>query len=113
MKRRPSARLESEEENNGDEDDGSNASSSAFWQTSANAVESDDSSELTTFQDAVKWPDQVHWREAIRAELNSMQLRGMFQAANLPTGQHVIGKPSGCSRSSAKPTDRLRNTRHV
>ncbi|KAG3231278.1 hypothetical protein PI124_g23628 [Phytophthora idaei] len=36
-------------------------------------------------------PDQVHWRKAIRAELKSMRLRGVFRAAKLPNGQRAIG----------------------
>lgn len=63
-----------------------------FWQASANAVEAaTDLSEPSTFQDAVSGPDQVHWRKAIRAELESMRLRGVFRAAKLPTGHRTIG----------------------
>uniref|UniRef100_H3H8Q5 Reverse transcriptase Ty1/copia-type domain-containing protein n=1 Tax=Phytophthora ramorum TaxID=164328 RepID=H3H8Q5_PHYRM len=59
---------------------------------SANAVEAAaDLSEPTTFQEAVNGPDQVHWRKAIRAELKSMRLRGVFRAAKLPSGQRAIG----------------------
>ncbi|KAG3048116.1 hypothetical protein PI125_g26757 [Phytophthora idaei] len=36
-------------------------------------------------------PDKVHCRKAIRAELKSMQLRGVFRAAKLPNGQCAIG----------------------
>ena len=36
-------------------------------------------------------PDQVHWRKAIHAELESMRLRGVFRAAKLPNGQRAIG----------------------
>ena len=50
-----------------------------------------DMSEPTTFQEAVSGPDQVHWRDAIRAELKSMRLRGVFRAAKLPAGQRAIG----------------------
>uniref|UniRef100_H3GIE4 Reverse transcriptase Ty1/copia-type domain-containing protein n=1 Tax=Phytophthora ramorum TaxID=164328 RepID=H3GIE4_PHYRM len=58
----------------------------------ANAVEAAaDLSEPTTFQEAVNGPDQVHWRKAIRAELKSMRLRGVFRAAKLPSGQRAIG----------------------
>jgi hypothetical protein len=53
-------------------------------------VEAADLPEPTTFQDAVSGPDQVHWRTAIRAELKSMRLRGVFRAAKLPTSQHAI-----------------------
>uniref|UniRef100_H3H220 Reverse transcriptase Ty1/copia-type domain-containing protein n=1 Tax=Phytophthora ramorum TaxID=164328 RepID=H3H220_PHYRM len=63
-----------------------------FWRASANAVEAAaDLSEPTTFQEAVNGPDQVHWRKAIRAELKSMRLRGVFRADKLPTGQRAIG----------------------
>uniref|UniRef100_H3H9U3 Uncharacterized protein n=1 Tax=Phytophthora ramorum TaxID=164328 RepID=H3H9U3_PHYRM len=63
-----------------------------FWRASANAVEAAaDLSEPTTFQEAVNGPDQVHWRKAIRAELKSMRLRGVFRAAKLPSGQRAIG----------------------
>ncbi|KAG4036606.1 hypothetical protein PC123_g27825 [Phytophthora cactorum] len=50
-----------------------------------------DLSEPSTFQEAVNGPDQVHWRKAIRAELKSMRLRGVFRAAKLPNGQRAIG----------------------
>ncbi|KAG2758478.1 hypothetical protein Pcac1_g29383 [Phytophthora cactorum] len=73
----------------GDEDDDS--TSPGFWRASANAVEAGDLSEPTTFQEAVNGPDQVHWRKAIRAELESMRLRGVFRAAKLPNGQRAIG----------------------
>uniref|UniRef100_A0AAV1TK37 Reverse transcriptase Ty1/copia-type domain-containing protein n=1 Tax=Peronospora matthiolae TaxID=2874970 RepID=A0AAV1TK37_9STRA len=62
-----------------------------FWRASANAVEGTDLSEPTTFEDAVGGPDQVHWRKAICAELDSMKLRGVFRATKLPSGQHTIG----------------------
>ncbi|KAG3018782.1 hypothetical protein PC121_g24992 [Phytophthora cactorum] len=50
-----------------------------------------DLSEPSTFQEAVNGPDQVHWRKAIRAELKSMRLRGVFRAAKLPNGHRAIG----------------------
>ncbi|KAG2758456.1 hypothetical protein Pcac1_g29407 [Phytophthora cactorum] len=78
-----------EEEKHGDEDDDSTPP--VFWRASANAVEAGDLSEPTTFQEAVNGPDQVHWRKAIRAELESMRLRGVFRAAKLPNGQRAIG----------------------
>ncbi|KAG2959322.1 hypothetical protein PC119_g26745 [Phytophthora cactorum] len=78
-----------EEEKHGDEDDDSTPP--VFWRASANAVEAGDLSEPTTFQKAVNGPDQVHWRKAIRAELESMRLRGVFRAAKLPNGQRAIG----------------------
>ncbi|KAG2781657.1 hypothetical protein PC112_g24868 [Phytophthora cactorum] len=60
--------------------------------TDANAVEATvDLSEPSTFQEAVNGPDQVHRRKAIRAELKSMRLRGVFRAAKLPNGQRAIG----------------------
>jgi hypothetical protein len=61
-----------------------------WWRASANMVEATDFSEPTSFQEAVSGPDQVHWRNAIRAELKSMRLRGVFRAAKLPTGQRAI-----------------------
>ena len=66
--------------------------SPSFWHASANAVEAAmDLSEPSTFQEAVNGPDQVHWRKAIGAELDSMKLRGVFRAAKLPNGQSAIG----------------------
>ena len=85
VKRRPSARVEWDEEEKrngqGNEDD---ASPPSFWRASVNAVEASDLSEPTTFQEAVGGPDQAHWRKAIRAEMESMRLRGVFRAAELP-----------------------------
>ncbi|GMF41760.1 unnamed protein product [Phytophthora lilii] len=79
-----------EEEKSGDQDEESTPS--VFWRASANAVEAAvDLSELSTFQEAVNGPDQLHWRKAIRAELKSMRLRGVFRAAKLSNGQHAIG----------------------
>ena len=49
-----------------------------YWRASANAVEASDLAEPATFQDAFNGPDQVHWRKAIQAELESMRLRGFF-----------------------------------
>ncbi|GMG17943.1 unnamed protein product [Phytophthora fragariaefolia] len=62
-----------------------------FWRASANAVEASDSAEPKTFPEAVNGPDQVHWRKAIRAELKSMRLRGVFRAAKLPNNQRACG----------------------
>ncbi|KAG6619107.1 Integrase catalytic core protein [Phytophthora cinnamomi] len=62
-----------------------------FWRASANAVEASDSAEPKTFQEAVNGPDQVQWRKAIRAELKSMRLRGVFRAAKLPNNQRADG----------------------
>uniref|UniRef100_A0AAV1TBG1 Polyprotein n=1 Tax=Peronospora matthiolae TaxID=2874970 RepID=A0AAV1TBG1_9STRA len=62
-----------------------------FWRASANAVEATDLAEPVTFQDAINGPDQAHWRNAVKAELKSMHLRGVFRAAKLPRGQGAIG----------------------
>ena len=63
-----------------------------LWRASANDVETaTDLSEPSTFEAAVSGPDQVHWRKAIHAELESMRLRGVFRAAKLPNGQRAIG----------------------
>uniref|UniRef100_A0AAV1VNP0 Integrase catalytic domain-containing protein n=1 Tax=Peronospora matthiolae TaxID=2874970 RepID=A0AAV1VNP0_9STRA len=63
-----------------------------FWRASANAIETAvDSSEPSTFEAAVSGPDQVHWREAIRAELESMRLCEVFRAAKLPKRHRAIG----------------------
>uniref|UniRef100_A0AAV1T6J6 Reverse transcriptase Ty1/copia-type domain-containing protein n=1 Tax=Peronospora matthiolae TaxID=2874970 RepID=A0AAV1T6J6_9STRA len=63
-----------------------------FWRASANAIETAvDLSEPSTFKDAVSVPDQAHWREAIRAELESVRLREVFRAAKLPKGHCSIG----------------------
>ncbi|KAG2810941.1 Retrovirus-related Pol polyprotein from transposon TNT 1-94 [Phytophthora cactorum] len=79
-----------EEEKSGDQDEESTPP--VFWRASTNAVEATvDLSEPSTFQEAVNGPDQVHWRKAIRAELKSMRLRGVFRAAKLPNGQRAIG----------------------
>ncbi|KAG4037201.1 hypothetical protein PC123_g27232 [Phytophthora cactorum] len=79
-----------EEEKSGDQDEESTPP--VFWCASANPVEATvDLSEPSTFQEAVNGPDQVHWRKAIRAELESMRLRGVFRAAKLPNGQRAIG----------------------
>ncbi|NAU60962.1 hypothetical protein EE075_30035, partial [Klebsiella pneumoniae] len=80
-----------EEEKSGDQDEDDDSTPPVFWRASANAVEAAaDLSEPTTFQEAVNGPDQVHWRKAIRAELKSMRLRGVFRAAKLPNGQRAI-----------------------
>ena len=50
-----------------------------------------DLSEPSTFDAVVSGPDQIHWRKAIQAELESMRLRGAFRAAKLPTGHRAIG----------------------
>ena len=83
--------LNQDEEKYSHDYEDTDSSPPVFWRASANAVESKDLSEPTTFQDAVSGPDQVHWRKAIQAELKSMRLRGVFRAANLPNGHHAIG----------------------
>ncbi|KAF0688449.1 hypothetical protein As57867_019867, partial [Aphanomyces stellatus] len=94
-KRRSSARVEptqaDEEEKDAHDDEDDDSTPPVFWRASANAVEADDLCEPKTFQEAVNGPDQVHWRKAIRAELKSMRLRGVFRAAKLPNGQRAIG----------------------
>ena len=91
-KRRSSTRTNFDEERKGSGEDDDDATPQAFWQASANIVEgSADLSEPTTFKDAVGGQDQVHWRKAICAELDSMKLRGVFRATKLPAGQHTIG----------------------
>uniref|UniRef100_A0AAV1V9M7 Integrase catalytic domain-containing protein n=1 Tax=Peronospora matthiolae TaxID=2874970 RepID=A0AAV1V9M7_9STRA len=62
-----------------------------FWRASANAVEATDLADPVTFQDAINGPEQAHWRNAVKAELKSMHLRGVFRAAKLPRGQGAIG----------------------
>uniref|UniRef100_A0AAV1UPL8 Reverse transcriptase Ty1/copia-type domain-containing protein n=1 Tax=Peronospora matthiolae TaxID=2874970 RepID=A0AAV1UPL8_9STRA len=90
-KRRSSARDNLDEEQKGSDEDNEDATPQVFWRASANAVEGTDLSEPTTFEDAVGGPDQVHWRKAICAELDSMKLRSVFRATKLPSGQHTIG----------------------
>ncbi|CAH0473814.1 unnamed protein product [Peronospora belbahrii] len=86
---RPDLSEEEEKDNHDDED--SVSTPPMFWRASVNAVEVSDLSEPTTTQDAMNGPDKVHWREAINAELKSMQLCGVFRAAVLPKGQQDIG----------------------
>ena len=91
-KRRSSTRTNFDEERKDIDDDDDDATPQAFWRASASAVEgSADLSEPTTYKDATEVPDQVHWRKAIRAQLDSMKLRGVFRATKLPAGQHTIG----------------------
>ena len=61
------------------------------WRASVNTVKSNDSSEPATFQEAVGGPDQSHWRKAVRADLESMRIRGVFRAAQSSSGQRAIG----------------------
>uniref|UniRef100_A0AAV1UCN5 Polyprotein n=2 Tax=Peronospora matthiolae TaxID=2874970 RepID=A0AAV1UCN5_9STRA len=87
-----SSRRANEDEERKSEEQHDTPTSSAFWHASANAVEAAvDFSEPSTFEEAVSGPDQVHWRKAIDAELDSMKLRGVFRAAKLPNGQSAIG----------------------
>uniref|UniRef100_A0AAV1UXY0 Reverse transcriptase Ty1/copia-type domain-containing protein n=1 Tax=Peronospora matthiolae TaxID=2874970 RepID=A0AAV1UXY0_9STRA len=90
-KRRSSARANLDEERKGSDEDNEDATPQVFWRVSVNAVEGTDLSEPTTFKDAVDGPDQVHWCEAICAELDSMKLRGVLRAPKQPAGQHTIG----------------------
>uniref|UniRef100_A0AAV1VMS8 Reverse transcriptase Ty1/copia-type domain-containing protein n=3 Tax=Peronospora matthiolae TaxID=2874970 RepID=A0AAV1VMS8_9STRA len=90
-KRRSSARANLDEEQKGSDEDNEDATPQVFWRASVNAVEGTDLSEPTTFKDAVDGPDQVHWCEAICAELDSMKLRGVLRAPKQPAGQHTIG----------------------
>ena len=61
-----------------------------WWKASANLVETSDSAEPTTYHEAVTGSNQVYWRKAIQAELDSMQVRQVFKLTKLPTGQHAI-----------------------
>uniref|UniRef100_A0AAV1U5J2 Reverse transcriptase Ty1/copia-type domain-containing protein n=1 Tax=Peronospora matthiolae TaxID=2874970 RepID=A0AAV1U5J2_9STRA len=81
-KRRSSARANMDEERKGSDEDNEDATPQVFWRASANTVEFTDISEPTTFEDAVGGPDQVHWRKAICAELDSMKLRGIKRKAD-------------------------------
>ncbi|KAG2759151.1 hypothetical protein Pcac1_g28786 [Phytophthora cactorum] len=71
-----------EEEKAGDEDDDSTPPVFLACKCQCRRSRAD-LSEPTTFQEAVNRPDQVHWRKAIRAELESMRLRGVFRAAQV------------------------------
>ena len=63
----------------------------AFWHASANALEAlTDLSEPSTYEEAVSGPDQVHWRKAIHAELESMRLRGVFRPVKMSNEQRAI-----------------------
>uniref|UniRef100_A0AAV1UVW7 Reverse transcriptase Ty1/copia-type domain-containing protein n=1 Tax=Peronospora matthiolae TaxID=2874970 RepID=A0AAV1UVW7_9STRA len=99
VRQRPGLEESSAPENNSshqeeDEEtkDSGDSTPPVFWRASANAVEAAvDLSEPSTFEAAVSGPDQVHWRKAIHAELESMRRRGVFRAAKLPYGQRAIG----------------------
>ena len=49
-----------------------------------------DLSDLSTFKEAEGGPDEVHWRKAIDAEIDSMKLHDVVRAAKLPNGQRAI-----------------------
>uniref|UniRef100_A0AAV1UC50 CCHC-type domain-containing protein n=1 Tax=Peronospora matthiolae TaxID=2874970 RepID=A0AAV1UC50_9STRA len=93
QKRRSSApeTMSDEEEDANVYDQDDDSTPPTFWRASANAVEATDLAEPVTFQDAINCPDQAHWRNAVKAELKSMHLRGVFRAAKLPRGQGAIG----------------------
>uniref|UniRef100_A0AAV1V806 Reverse transcriptase Ty1/copia-type domain-containing protein n=1 Tax=Peronospora matthiolae TaxID=2874970 RepID=A0AAV1V806_9STRA len=93
QKRRSSApeKMSDDEEDASVYDQDDDSTPSTFWRASANAVEATDLAEPVTFQDAINGPDQAHWRNAVKAELKSMHLRGVFRAAKLPRGQGAIG----------------------
>ncbi|POM75105.1 Integrase catalytic core protein [Phytophthora palmivora] len=82
---------ESSSSEEGKSEDNDSSTPPMFWRASANAVEASDSAEPKTFQEAVNGPDQAHWRKAIRAEIKSMRLRGIFRAAKLPNNQRAVG----------------------
>uniref|UniRef100_A0AAV1U9U7 Integrase catalytic domain-containing protein n=1 Tax=Peronospora matthiolae TaxID=2874970 RepID=A0AAV1U9U7_9STRA len=83
QKRRSSApeTMSDEEEDANVYDQDDDSTPPTFWRASANAVEATDLAEPVTFQDAINCPDQAHWRNAVKAELKSMHLRGVFRAA--------------------------------
>ncbi|POM72839.1 mitochondrial protein [Phytophthora palmivora] len=82
---------ESSSSEEGKSEDNDSSTPPMFWRASANAVDASDSAEPKTFQEAVNGPDQAHWRKAIRAELKSMRLRGVFRAAKLNNNQRAVG----------------------
>lgn len=61
-----------------------------WWRASANMVKVSDSTEPSSYKEAVNGPDQVHWKRAILAELQSMHDREVFLPTKLPTGQRTI-----------------------
>uniref|UniRef100_A0AAV1TT31 Polyprotein n=1 Tax=Peronospora matthiolae TaxID=2874970 RepID=A0AAV1TT31_9STRA len=93
QKRRSSApeTMSDDEEDTSVYDQDDDSTPPTFWRASANAVEATDLAEPVTFQDAINGPDQAHWRNAVKAELKSMHLRGVFRATKLPRGQGAIG----------------------
>ncbi|CAH0520229.1 unnamed protein product [Peronospora belbahrii] len=98
VRQRPGLDISSEPKNDSprqeeEDDEGiGQIDSACVLRASANAVEAAvELSEPSTFEAAVTGPDQVHWRKATHAELESMQLRGVFLAAKLPNGQRANG----------------------
>uniref|UniRef100_A0AAV1TFY3 Integrase catalytic domain-containing protein n=2 Tax=Peronospora matthiolae TaxID=2874970 RepID=A0AAV1TFY3_9STRA len=93
QKRRSSApeTMSDDEEDASVYDQDDDSTPPTFWRASAKAMEATDLAEPVTFQDAVNGPDQAHWRNAVKAELKSMHLLGVFRAAKLPRGQGAIG----------------------
>uniref|UniRef100_A0AAV1VA69 Reverse transcriptase Ty1/copia-type domain-containing protein n=1 Tax=Peronospora matthiolae TaxID=2874970 RepID=A0AAV1VA69_9STRA len=93
QKRRSSApeTMSDDEEDASVYDQDDDSTPPTFWRASANAVEATDLAEPVTFQDAINGPDQAHWRNAVKTELKSMHLRGVFRAAKLLRGQGAIG----------------------
>ena len=83
--------VDDEEEKDGISDQVDDSIPPTFWRASANVAEARDLAEPATYQDAINGPNQVHWNKAIQAELESMQLRGVFRAAKLPRNQRAIG----------------------
>ena len=78
-----------EKEETSDQDN--NSTPPTFWRASANVAETSDLAEPSTFQDAINGPNQVHWRKAIQAELESVQLCGVLRATKLLKNQRAIG----------------------
>uniref|UniRef100_A0AAV1TF83 Integrase catalytic domain-containing protein n=2 Tax=Peronospora matthiolae TaxID=2874970 RepID=A0AAV1TF83_9STRA len=93
QKRRSSApeTMSDDEEDASVYDQDDDSTPPTFWRASANAMEATDLAEPVTFQDAINGPDQAHWRNAVKAELKSMHILGVFRAAKLPRGQGAIG----------------------
>ena len=83
--------VDDEEEKDGISDQVDDSTPPTFWRASANVAEARDLAEPTTYQDAINGSNQVHWNKAIQAELESMQLRGVFRAAKLPRNHRAIG----------------------
>ena len=113
VKRRSDALAErDEEEKRNDKDNVDDTSPPNFWRESVNAAEDDELSEPATFQYAIGGPDQAYQRKAIRAELESMRLRGVLRAATLPSGHRAIGTKwvfkIKIKRKDDEPTDKCK-----